>query len=359
MKYILKYSKLVKLYNFFLLVALINIFFSTENSYAKTFSINEIEISKPFQINFNKNEIIDEGFVKAFNELILSILQSKDQKKLNKITIRQIKGMIETFSIIEETFIDEIYYLKLNVSFNKKNVFRLLETKNIFPSLPNKKNLLIIPVIVDETKNQVLLFSENTLFNNWNLSKKKYDLLNYILPTEDLEDFNIIKKNIKNLENYNFKEIIDKYSTDDYIIIIVFKNSEKIRVFNKISYEKQIKIKNFNFIGIDLSNPKDVRKFIESLKLIYEDFWKSQNEINTSLKISLNISIKNNNNLKIDKFENILSEMDLIYNFYIYKFNNKNNFYRVIFNGTPDKFIEIMKSKNYEFEVKNNIWVLR
>jgi len=194
MKYILKYSKLVKLYNFFLLVALINIFFSTENSYAKTFSINEIEISKPFQINFNKNEIIDEGFVKAFNELILSILQSKDQKKLNKITIRQIKGMIETFSIIEETFIDEIYYLKLNVSFNKKNVFRLLETKNIFPSLPNKKNLLIIPVIVDETKNQVLLFSENTLFNNWNLSKKKYDLLNYILPTEDLEDFNIIKK---------------------------------------------------------------------------------------------------------------------------------------------------------------------
>tara|TARA_B100001057_G_scaffold495678_1_gene595275 strand:+ start:330 stop:1409 length:1080 start_codon:yes stop_codon:yes gene_type:complete len=359
MKYILKYSKLVKLYNFFLLVALINIFFSTENSYAKTFSINEIEISKPFQINFNKNEIIDEGFVKAFNELILSILQSKDQKKLNKITIRQIKGMIETFSIIEETFIDEIYYLKLNVSFNKKNVFRLLETKNIFPSLPNKKNLLIIPVIVDETKNQVLLFSENTLFNNWNLSKKKYDLLNYILPTEDLEDFNIIKKNIKNLENYNFKEIIDKYSTDDYIIIIVFKNSEKIRVFNKISYEKQKKIKNFNFIGIDLSNPKDVRKFIESLKLIYEDFWKSQNEINTSLKISLNISIQNNNNLKIDKFENILSEMDLIYNFSIYKFNNKNNFYRVIFNGTPDKFIEIMKSKNYEFEVKNNIWVLR
>jgi hypothetical protein len=47
--------------------------------------------------------------------------------------------MIETFSIKEEKFIDEIYYLTLNVSFNKKKLFNLLESKNIFPSLPIKK----------------------------------------------------------------------------------------------------------------------------------------------------------------------------------------------------------------------------
>ena len=72
----------------------------------------------------------------------------------------------------------------------------------------------------------------------------------------------------------------------------------------------------------------------------------------------LNISIDNTNNIKIHKFEKILSEMDLIYNFNIYKFNNKNNFYKVIFNGTPDKFIEIMRDQNYNIEIKNKIWVL-
>ena len=50
--------------------------------------------------------------------------------------------------------------------------------------------------------------------------------------------------------------------------------------------------------------------------------------------------------------------MDLIYNSYIYKFDNQNNYYKVIFNGTPDKFLEVMSYKNYDFEIKNKIWVL-
>ena len=71
MRFNIKIIILKKLYNFFWILALINIFFSTGKSHAKTFSINDIEISTPFEINFNKNEIIDEGFVEAFNELIL------------------------------------------------------------------------------------------------------------------------------------------------------------------------------------------------------------------------------------------------------------------------------------------------
>ena len=194
MKFISQLNNLKLLYNFFLFLALLNIFFSTGKSLAKTFAINDIEISTPFEINFNKNEIIDEGFVKAFNELILSIVQSKDQVKLKNTSINQIKGMIETFSITEEKFIDEIYYLTLNVSFNKKNVFDLLESKDVFPSLPLKKNFLFIPVYVDQNKNQVSMFSENKLYNNWNSNNKKYSLLNYILPTQDLDDFSLIKK---------------------------------------------------------------------------------------------------------------------------------------------------------------------
>jgi len=358
MKFISQLNKLKPLYNFFLFLALINIFFSTGNSHAKTFLVNDIEISSPFEINFNKNEIIDRGFNKSFNELILSIIQSKDQVKLENTSINQIKGMIDTFSIEEEKFVNQIYYLKLNVSFNKKKIFDLLESKNIFPSIPVKKNLLFIPVFVDQNKNQVLIFSEDKLFNNWNLYNKKYHLLNYVLPTEDLEHFNLIKKNLNNLESYNFEEILNKYNFDDFIIMIVFKSNQKIRVLNKISLNQKHNLKNFNFNEIDLNNHDDLIKFIESLKLIYEDFWKSQNEINTSLKLPLNISIDNTNNIKIHKFEKILSEMDLIYNFNIYKFNNKNNFYKVIFNGSPDKFLELMDNQNYNFEIKNKIWIL-
>ncbi len=358
MKFISQLNKLRLLYNFFLFLALINIFFSTGNSHAKTFSINDVEISTPFEINFNKNNIIDSGFEKAFNELILSIVQSKDQIKLKNTSINQIKGMIETFSITEEKFIDEIYYLNLNVSFNKKYILDLLESKNIFPSLPLKKNFLFIPVFVDQNTNQVLMFSESKLYSSWNLDNKKYNLLNYILPTQDLDDFSAIKENINNLETYDFKQIINKYNLDDYIIMIVFKNNNKIRVFSKIFFKNQNNLKNLNFNEVNFYNEKEMQKFIDNLKLVYEDFWKSQNEINTSVKLSLRISINNSNNIKINKFEKILSDMDLIYNFHIYKFNNKNNFYKVIFNGSPDKFLEVMRDQNYDFEIKNKIWVL-
>ena len=213
MKFNIKFLTFRKLYIHFCFLALLNIFFSTANVNAKSFSINDIEISTPFEINFNKNQIIDEGFLEAFNELVLSIVQTKDQKKLRKTSLAEIKGMIETFSIKEEKFINEIYYLTLNVSFNKKKVFNLLEGKNIFPSLPIKKDVLFIPIILDENKDEILIFSESYLFNNWNLDIKKYHLLNFILPTEDLEDFNLIKDNSKNLENYNFEPIIKKYNS--------------------------------------------------------------------------------------------------------------------------------------------------
>ena len=359
MKFIFKNIKLRKLYIFFLFLALLNIFFSTGISHSKTFSISDVELSAPFKKNFNKNKIIDEGFTQAFNQLIISIVQSKDRQKLEQITLNQIKGMIETFSIKEEKFVDEIYHIKLNVTFNKKVIFDLLEKKNIFPSLPVKKNIIFLPIIVDQDENQIKMFSNNIIHNLWNSNIKKHNLLNYILPTEDLEDLNIITKNIKNLEEFEFSEIIKKYNLENYIISIFFVRANQTMLLSKISLNNKKTLKNNEIQNIDLKRNDEVKKFIESLKITFEDYWKSENEINTSVKLPLTISVKNNNNIKIYQLEEKLSNIDLIYNFYIYKFDNKNNIYKIIFNGTPSKFIEVMKDNNYKFETTNKIWVMK
>jgi len=359
MKYIYQNFKLTKLYIFFLFLAVLNIFFSTGISYAKTFSINDVELSTPFKINFNKNKIIDEGFIQAFNELMLSTVQSKDHQKLKKITLSQIKSMISTFSIKEEKFVDEIYYIKLNVSFNKKIIFDLLEKNNIFPSLPVKKDIIFIPIIIDQNENQIKMFSDNIIYNQWNSNIKQYDLLNYILPTEDLEDLNLVKKNIKNLENFEFNEIVKKYNIENYIISIFFIDSVQTRLLNKINFDNKKNLKNTVIKNINFNSSPEINKYIQTLKITFEDYWKSQNEINTSVKLPLTISVENSNNIKIYQLEEKLSNIDLIYNFYIYKFNNKNNIYKIIFNGTPDKFIEVMKNNNYEFETINKIWVMK
>ena len=358
MKFNIKYYTFKKVYIHFCFLALLNIFFSTENIKAKTLSVNDIEISTPFEINFNKNEIIDKGFSEAFDRLILLITQTKDQKKFNDTPLNMIKGLIETFSINEEKFINEIYYLSLNVTFNKKKIFKLLESKNIFPSIPLKQDVFLLPIIFDVNKDEILLFSESYLFNNWNLNIKKYHLLNYILPTDDIEDFYLIKQNSNNLENYDFKDIIQKYDLNNYIISIIFKNDEEIKVLNKINLKEKEDLKNLD-LDLDLNKNKDIDKLILTLKELYENYWKSKNEINTSVKITLTISVNNNDHLKISEFEKVMSDGDLVYDFYIYKFDNNNNFYKIIFNGSPDRFLKIMKNNRYEFDIQNQIWVLK
>ena len=54
MRFNIKILNFKRLYIHFCLLTLLNIFFSTENIQAKTFNINNIEISTPFKIEFDK-----------------------------------------------------------------------------------------------------------------------------------------------------------------------------------------------------------------------------------------------------------------------------------------------------------------
>ena len=359
MRFNSKYLNLKTIYIFFLFLALLNIFFSTDKVQGKTFIINDIKISTPFEINFDKKEIIDKGFIQAFDQLILSIVRTQDQKKLRKIPISMIKGMIETFSIKKEKFIDETYHLNLSVSFNKKKIFNLLQEKNIFPSLPIKKDIFFIPIVIEEDKNEILIFSENYLFNNWNKIRKNYHLINYILPTEDLEDLDLIKIKLDNLEDYDFQEIINKYNLKDYIIMIVFKNTDRIKILSKINLNNNLNIKTQNFQSQNFKSQIEIEKFINKIKNVYENYWKTKNQINTSLKFPIIVSIDNNDNSKISKFEKSVKELDFLYDFYIYKFDNKRNIYKIIFNGSPENFLKTMNKNNYNFDTQNHIWTLR
>ena len=161
------------------------------------------------------------------------------------------------------------------------------------------------------------------------------------------------------MESYNFSEIIKKYNFDEYIVSIIFKENNTIKVLNKINFNQEEDLKNIRFQNLNIDSYKEADKLVESLKSVYENYWKSKNEINTSVKISLTVSINNKNNSVISKFEEILSNADLIYDFYIYKFNNKDNFYKIIFNGSPDYFLKIMRDKNYQFDIQKRIWVMK
>jgi len=347
------------LYIFFIVIALNIFFFSTSNIKAKAFLVDEVEISEQLENDFNKDKLINKGFKKAFSKLMVSLIKSTDLKKTNNTSLNEIKSMIETFSIKEEKFINKTYYLNLGVSFNKKSVFKYLEKKNVFPTQIIREKFLFIPIIIDQKDNNLLMFSNNLIYENWNKKKDQNFLIEYLLPTEDLEDFNLIKEKYLDLENYDFKEIIEKYFLEKSIIALIFRSNDEIKVLSKINIGDKKIIKNDSFKKFNFNDTEQIQFLINSLKIIYEDFWKNHNLINASIKLPLLIQVDNNDLSVALKFEKILNEIDLISFYSVSKFNKDYIFYEIIFNGTPKNFINIMSNNNYNFDTQKTTWILK
>jgi len=337
-------------------LTLLKIFFSTTISKAESFNIENIEISKKFNMNFQKTDVLDEGFKIAFQNLISSITKSSDQNKLKNFSLSDIKTIIDSFSIKEEKFIENIYYVNLDVTFNKKKVFSLLEKNNIFPSQPKKRKILFIPLLIDEEQKDLILFSENIFFKNWLITKDEKSQLQYVLPSEDLDDVQLIRSKYDFLEEYDFKEIVNKYSLNNYIISLIYKNNNDLRILSKIKLSDRMLLDNRVFKNFKEEN---LLETIDRLKIIFEDYWKNENQINTSIKLPLTIAIDIKKEEKIKKFEETIKKFDLVSSFNVSKIDSKKIYYKIIFNGTPKSFITEMQRSGQNLDIKNKIWILR
>ena len=341
-------------YILFLIILIIFIKFSTEKVLANSYKVSDIEISEPYNLNFSKEKVIDVAFENAFEELIFTLLTSEYYYLNKDVNIKVIKSLIDSFSIVDEKFIDKKYIANFDVNFNKREVLNYLYKNNIYASIPQKKKLFLLPILVDTNQSDISLLSENPFYLNWTKFDKKYHLLDYVLPNEDLDDLNIIKNNINNLEDYEFKEIITKYQLKDYIIVILFKNEKSIRVLTRIKFNNEFILLNENFPYKSIND--DIELIINSLKISYENSWKKINLINTSIKLPITISLDSSKFSLIKKFENKIENMDLVYNYYIESFSNNEVIYKIVYNGTPNKFLEEFNPEDIKVDLTNNVW---
>ena len=359
MQIINKFYKLLNVYIYFILFSLFIVFFSTTYSNANAFKVSDIKISSPFELNFEKNSVIDKGFQTSFSDLLLMITTSGDIKKIRNVSIKEIKGMIDSFTISDEKFINNEYFANLETTFNKKKILKFLAKENIFPSIPKKNKVLLFPILVETKDNNIYLFNNNIFYDKWNDEKNSYDLLDYLLPSEDIEDLIELQKTSKDIETYDFSNLINKYDIKDSIILIIYKEGVSIRTLSKINLNNTLKIQNKNYSKIDIMNEDDFSNILKSLKQLYEDQWKKNNEINTSIKLPITISINSKKTKRIIDLERVLNSIDLVSDFNILNFNSENIMYKIIYNGTPNIFLNDMIKNNLELEMKNNIWTIK
>ena len=351
------FSNLGKVYIFFFITLLFLIFSTTELK-SSIFKVNDIEISEPFELNFKKEKVIDNAFKMAFQRLIQMTVISDQVIKLNNLRQKEIKNLIDSFIIKDEKFIKNSYSAKFDVNFNKQNTILFFEKKNIFPSIPQKKSIFILPIFIDAQNKNINLFNQNPFFDEWKNRKNKNLLLEYILPTEDIDIINILNQNIDKLENFNYESIIKKYNVQDYIVCLIYRNNNRVKVLSKVMINNEEKIYSSSYEDFNIKDDTNVKRLINSTKNTFEDNWKRLNLINRSVKLPLNISVNAEDTKKNIKFEKFLSDTEFVSDFFIKDFNNLKINYRIIFNGSPSKFLELCNKNNILINTDSQIWNL-
>ena len=241
------------LYNFFKVLFILLITFSTTKIEAKIYKVENIEVIEPYDIYFKKEKVIEKAFSDAFDRLILKIVSSKDYKNVSSKDKKIIRSLIDSFEIIEEKFINKNYSAKFNVMFERKGIINFLHKQNIKSSIPKDENVFFIPILVNLENNELFLYNDNIFFSNWNINQLDRYLLKYLIPEDDLEDFNIIQKNIGNIEGYNFEEISLKYFSQNSIYSIFFIDNNNLNIMSKINFENYNKILKKEYKNVNLS----------------------------------------------------------------------------------------------------------
>ena len=348
----------IYLYFFFLLFILVFIKFSTTIVFAENYTVKNINIKEQYDINFNKDEVINKGFIKAFNTLIFRIVENKDKNLFKDTSINKISSLIDNFSITNERFVNNNYEVDFEVKFEKKKLLSFIRGKNIISSVPKNTDVLFIPILIDTQSNELKYFDQNYFYNNWNNVNKNYFLLNYNLPDENIENFRLFQSIKNNIESNDLSEITNKYNFENIFVVIFYKNKKNLQIFSKLSFSNSKFNLNLNKNNINYEDNKTLDRIISNLKNFYEDKWKLINKINTSITIPIKISIKNSNFIISDKLENILNQSDFVYEYEIEKMSSKEIIYKIIYNNNPEKFLNTLKVNNIDIKSSNDIWTI-
>ncbi len=347
------------LYFFFLLLILFFIKFSTIKVFGDNYTVKNINIKEQYDVNFNKDQVINKGFEKAFKTLIFKIVENKDKKLFNNISNKKISSLIYNFSITNEKFVNNNYEVDFEVKFDKKKLLSFIRSKNVISSVPENIEVLFIPILIDTQSNEIKYFNQNYFYNNWNRVNKKYFLINYNLPDENIENFRIFQNIKNNLESNDLSEITDKYDFKNIFIVIFYENKRNLKIFSKISFSDSNFRFNYNQKNINYEDNKILDQIILNLKNLYEDKWKLVNKINTSITIPIKISIKNKNFIISDKLENILNQSDFVYEYEIEKINSEEIIYKIIYNNNPEKLLNTLKLNDININSSSDIWNIK
>jgi len=317
------------------------------------FTVNNIEINKnSFK---NNDELIELAFKAGFQKLNNKILLEKDIVKLKDISLKNIKNLVSHYQIVKKKSENNKDLILVNVFFKRNNMYDFYSKKNVRYSDVRGKNIKILPILL--VKKETLIYENNFFYKNWinetSKSNKKNEIIEYILPLENIEVIEQIKKNQDNLESIQLNKIFDENVEKDNLLIIINYNAKLSKIFLTGSISTKKITKNLSF---SKNSEEEITypELMVFLKKQIKEIVKSQNviDINTPTFLNIKLELKNKNDLFI--FQEILNRIDLIDNFNVSEFNNKSAYIKIKYYGKTNIIKEKLSNQGMQLSLDNN-----
>ena len=345
--------------NFTFVIYILVILLKTGNvlSDSSIFTVNNILINK--NTYKNKEELINIAFLKGFKKLNNKILLEKDLIKTNNEKLNNIKNLISHYQIINKNNDNDENVTIVNIFFKRDKIYEYYYKNDIKYSDVTQKNLKILPIL--NVNGETFIYENNFFYQNWETKELKkddnnvhfYNLINYILPLEDLKIIEQFKNSADNFEKINLANLFDEHNTKDNLFIVINYNKNNTKIFLKGNISSKIVIKNLNF-----KNEKnlDYQNILINLKKEIFEIIKSQNIVDIGRPSFLNLNLKINKANDLTKLQTFLSEIDLIENFHVNELNKKFANIKIKYYGKINVITEKIKAKGLKLKVINNQW---
>ena len=341
----------------FLTATIFLITFSTKGlGEENVFTIDNIKIKGELDLNFSRDKYLKIAFIDSFNILMQKILLSRDLKKVKNTKLNQIEKLINNFQIIEEKYMKNEYEIDLRVIFNEIKVKKYLSKKNISFSQPENITSVFFPILFIDGKFKN--FNENYFYKNWNKIKIKNEVINFILPLEDLDDVSEIIKMKDKIEDLEVESLVNKYNIENYVFTLIEYQEKKMNIHIKTNFNNNIINKNASYNLNNIKDKKMLEIILKDLKFTITDIWKEENLVNLLLPLSIQFKFQHTHKEDLNKLRKTLNKIKTIDKHILEKFNINDSFFKVYYYGNPKKLkLELLKH-NYKLKNNQGFWQL-
>ncbi len=341
---------------FKLLITILVIFFKTGNVLSENnlFSVNNIEIS--IDTSTNNKILANKAIIKGYKELIKKILLKEDIPKVNNLKIDEIKDLVSFYQISNEKNTLEDRIKIFNITFDKNKIHDLFYKLGISYSDIVKNEFYLLPIL--KKNDQLYIYSQNYFYQKWNEINKN-ELVEYILPLENIETIQKINLYRNDLLDLDIRNLFQEYGNRNLILVFIDeKNLSEGKIFIKMNLLGKVLSKNIIVKRLNISQLDFYNKIITEVNNEIINLAKTQNMIDVRTPSFINTVLKLNNKNNLVELNNRIKKIDLIENIFVQEFNNENVFIKIKYLGKINKIIDQLENQKIILKLLNEQWSL-